>query len=136
MATLIRPELSLKNKYYLERHRTYELRHFCLQYPIWKKMYTSLNELKSENEIADRFFQYEDPTAQCAIAKEHYITRIHMIDSCCEKADNELWFYILQGVTKGYTYEYLKLKYDIPCSRDTYYDRYRKFFWILDKVRE
>lgn len=25
---------------------------------------------------------------------------------------------------------------DIPCSRDMYYDRYRKFFWLLDNARD
>ena len=24
----------------------------------------------------------------------------------------------------------------IPCSRDYFYDRYRKFFWILDGIRD
>lgn len=37
MGTTIRPELSEKNPYWIERHRYYELKHFCLQYPIWKK---------------------------------------------------------------------------------------------------
>ena len=31
MATMIRPELSEKNPYWIERHRYYELKHFCLQ---------------------------------------------------------------------------------------------------------
>ena len=39
MGTTIRPELSEKNPYWIERHRYYELKHFCLQYPIWKKAY-------------------------------------------------------------------------------------------------
>lgn len=45
MATLIRPELSLNNKYWIDRHRFYELKHFCLQYKSWKKSYEALNEL-------------------------------------------------------------------------------------------
>lgn len=32
MATTIRPEVSKKSKYWIERHRYYELKHFCLQY--------------------------------------------------------------------------------------------------------
>jgi hypothetical protein len=24
----------------------------------------------------------------------------------------------------------------MPCGRDTYYDRYRRFFWLLDKMRD
>ena len=45
MATTIRPELSEKNPYWIERHRYYELKHFCLQYPIWKKAYAALDGL-------------------------------------------------------------------------------------------
>ena len=29
--------------------------------------------------------------------------------------------------------KYLKSKLDIPCGRDMYYDRYRRFFWLLIK---
>ena len=43
MGTTIRPELSEKNPYWIERHRYYELKHFCLQYPIWKKAYAALD---------------------------------------------------------------------------------------------
>lgn len=25
--------------------------------------------------------------------------------------------------------------YDIPCERDMFYDRRRKFYWVLDRVR-
>lgn len=45
MGTTIRPELSEKNPYWIERHRYYELKHFCLQYPIWKKAYAALDGL-------------------------------------------------------------------------------------------
>ncbi len=39
MSTTIRPELSDKNKYWIDRHRYYELKHFCMQYDIWKQAY-------------------------------------------------------------------------------------------------
>lgn len=32
----MRPELSQKNPYWIGKHRYYELKHFCLQYPIGK----------------------------------------------------------------------------------------------------
>lgn len=32
MGTVIRPEISVKNRYWLPKHRYYELYHFCLQY--------------------------------------------------------------------------------------------------------
>ena len=37
MSTVIRPELSKNNEYWIPRQRFYELKHFCLQYPSWKK---------------------------------------------------------------------------------------------------
>ena len=42
MATVLRSELSPKNKYYIDKHRYYELKHFCLQYPEWKQTCTYL----------------------------------------------------------------------------------------------
>lgn len=33
----VRPEVSKKSKYYISRHRYYELKHLCLQYPELKK---------------------------------------------------------------------------------------------------
>ena len=38
-------------------------------------------------------------------------------------------------VTNGYSYEYIKLRLEIPCCRDNYYELYRKFFWILSNTR-
>lgn len=48
MATTIRPELSEKNPYWIEKHRYYELKHFCLQYPIWRKAYSSLSGISGK----------------------------------------------------------------------------------------
>ena len=48
MGTVIRPEITKKNKYWIEKHRYYELKHFCLQYPIWRKAYAALDGLTSQ----------------------------------------------------------------------------------------
>ena len=45
MATTVRAKLSEKNKYWISKHRYYELKHFCLQFPIWKQAYASLDEV-------------------------------------------------------------------------------------------
>ena len=42
MATVIRAELSKNNKYWISKHRYYELKHFCLQYPEWQKEYSNI----------------------------------------------------------------------------------------------
>ena len=139
MATIIRPELSEKNKYWVERHRYYELKHFCLQYPIWKKSYLALDGLSKKPAELEIFVQNSscsDPTNKCAIAKAYYSERMDLIEKVAEETDPELSSYILVAVTEGHSYEYLKSRLDIPCCRDTYYDRYRRFFWLLNKARD
>lgn len=139
MATVIRPEISIKNKYWIDKHRHYELKHFCLQYPIWKKTYAALDELSiatSRNDIVSySSIAPSDTTAKCAIRKAHYSERIQLVEKAALEADEDLWVYILKAVTEGYSYTYLKTKLNIPCGKDLYYDRYRRFFWLLHKMR-
>lgn len=80
--------------------------------------------------------QSSDPTARCAIAKAFYLERIEMVEKAIIEADRELSGYLLKGVTEGLSFDILQARYSIPCSKDTYYDRYRRFFWLLDKARE
>lgn len=138
MSTTIRPEVSVKSRYWIEKHRYYELKHFCLQYPIWKKAYNSLDGLSSRPADLARFktTEHGDPTARCAIAKANFLTKIEMIERVAKKTDFVLANYILKGVTEGVSYEYLSTNCGIPCGKDTYYDRYRRFFWLLSKERD
>lgn len=138
MSTEIRPEISGKNPYWLERHRYYELKHFCLQYPIWKKAHAALDSLsKRPNDLSIFVTSHvcSDPTAKCAVAKAYYSERMELVNRIAVRTDPELASYILLGVTEGWAYPALKAKFDIPCCKDTYYDRYRKFFWLLNKER-
>lgn len=139
MGTTIRPELSEKNKYWIERHRYYELKHFCLQYPTWRKAYSSLDAFSKGSpfsEVKVTVSSCGGPTEKCAIAMSFYSDRISMVETIAINADVELSTYILKGVTQGLSYDCLKSCYDIPCCRDTYYDRYRRFFWLLNQVRD
>lgn len=139
MATVIRPEISEKNKYYIDKHRYYELKHFCLQYNEWKKAYTSCNEsiiFASNLEKMPSCNIHSDLTAKYAIKKAYYGERIKLIEQIAKESDDFLYPYILKAVTEGLSYPYLKTKLDIPCSRDMYYDRYRKFFWLLSEARD
>jgi hypothetical protein len=88
------------------------------------------------NDEPTRGTSYGDPTARHAMRKIHYMERIKLIERLAGEADKDLHNYILKGVTEGLSYTYLRTKLDIPCSRDMYYDRYRKFFWLLDNARD
>ncbi len=139
MATTIRPELSEKNQYWIERHRYYELKHFCLQYPIWKKAYLALDGLaKRPNDLSifAKSGQISNPTEQCAEAREIYIRKMELVEQAALATDADLASYILKAVTVGLSYDSLKARLEIPCCKDTYYNLYRRFFWLLNKRRD
>lgn len=138
MATVIRPEISAKNKYWINKHRHYELKHFCLQYNEWKKAYAACNEAIIFASEFDRMPSSNIPsdlTAKYAIKKAQYAEKIKLIERIAMEADDFLYPYILKAVTEGLAYTYLKTRLDIPCGKDMYYDRYRKFFWLLSEAR-
>lgn len=138
MATVIRAEISEKNKYWIDKHRHYELKHFCLQYPSWKRAYAEFNNCSIPLSTIERVSTSNmpgDPTAKRALLKAKYLERIELIESVAKEADRYLYEYILKAVTEGLSYTYLRTKLGIPCGRDMYYDRYRKFFWLLNHSR-
>lgn len=138
MSTIIRAEVSKKNPYWIEKHRYYELKHFCLQYPIWKQAYLSLGGLNSKPgamELCRNKYNMSNPTERIAMIRSNYSEKMEMIEKTAEESNEELTKYILLGVTKGIPYTSLTTKYDIPCCRDVYYEAYRRFFWLLSKKR-
>ena len=139
MATMLRAEISQKNKYWISKHRYYELKHFCLQYPEWKKAYLKLCDKSlplSIIEASPTYNLHSDPTAQRALTNVYYSDRIKLIEKTALEADPCLHDYIIKGVTEGRSYTYLKTVMGMPCGKDMYYDRYRKFFWLLNDLRE
>lgn len=98
MGVKLRPELSKKNKYWIDKNRFYELKYFCLQYPLWKKAYEVLDGLQ--------LCSYELAPSKSNLPGD-------ITGNCVEE----------------------RLRYFERSSRDTYYDRYRRFFWLLDNKR-
>lgn len=45
----LKPELSKKNKYWVDKNRYYELKYFCLQYPLWKRAYEELDGIHTSS---------------------------------------------------------------------------------------
>ena len=91
MGTEIRPELSDKNPYWIGKHRYYELKHFCLQYPIWKKAYAALDGLSKRPQDLEVFVKSgqltSDPTARCAESRLFFADRMELVEQAekCQK---------------------------------------------------
>ena len=141
MSTEIKPELSEKNKYYIPKHRYYELLHFCRQYTDYLtekenilntcvRPYVAPDKVKATVTFAENL-----PTEKWAMKLADIDDKIQLIEQATVDADKELSGYILMAVSGGIGYDILSIRYNIPCSRNTFYDRYRKFFWILDQRR-
>jgi hypothetical protein len=138
MSTLIRAEISKKNKYWISKHRHYELKHFCLQYPEWKKECTLRGCTKSylstiKTSIKNHKILYSPISDNSSLS--NYLELIELVEQTAKEADQYLYDYIIKGVTEGRSYTYLKAVLGIPCGKDMYYDRYRKFFWLLSNAR-
>lgn len=139
MSTKIRAELSKRNPYWIEKHRYYELKHFCMQYPIWKKFIVMIDGYSSHSieTVKNVVQQYHgDYTADRALIRAFYSERIEMIERAAERTDSVMGRYILKGVTEGVSYEIIKARLEIPCCKDMYYELYRKFFWLLSQERK
>lgn len=137
METDIRPEVSEKNKYWIDREKYYELKHFCRRYAGWKKTYSYFRSGKSSWNFGfqNRSKAFDDPTANLALMMTEFSYKIELVEKTAREADADLAKYILLAVTEGFSYDYLKNVLDMPCSKDMFYDRYRKFFWLLSKNR-
>ena len=139
MSTLIRPEVSKRNEYWISKNRYYELRHFCLQYKEWvaeyKKLEWSIQATRSNIEKIGCNHNAGDPTFEMANRLERLSSYMKIIESATYNADLEISEYIFKAVTEDRTYEYLKTIMDIPCGKSYYYKAYRKFFYLLSKER-
>ena len=134
----MKPELSKRSVYWLDKHRYYELKHFCMQYPLWKDILVSMDGF-SKNQYVEKIITntgYGRPTEDAAIARLYYADRIDMINKTADLVDPVIGKYLLRGVALGVSYDILKTGMDIPCGREYYYDIYRRFFYELDKVRK
>ena len=137
MSTVIRPELSKKNKYWISKHRFYELKHFCLQYPEWKELYRHSISYGGSNDFLDSgSVEWSDRTCKDAIRREALLKKIRLVEQVAEETDLELAEYILKAVTQDVSYTYLRMKLDMPCGRDRYFERYRRFFFLLDSQQK
>ena len=133
----LKPELSEKNEYWISRHRYYELKHFCLQYPEWKRAILELHN-KYGYSITERIksFVISKPTEKIAEQAIFYSNLISLVENTAYKTDDKLALYILKGVVEERSYTYLRSVLNIPCCRNEYYELYRKFFWILSNSRK
>lgn len=128
----------MTNPYYISKHRYYELKHHCLQYDEWEHQIAIERSrmLKSAPYIdIDRNDGVNDKVSEIACKVAYFESCENEIRRCCEKADPAIANYIFKAVTEGKSYNTLIVD-GIPCGREYFYTKYRKFFYLLSKCRE
>lgn len=134
--TNVRP---LNNKKYkISKHRFAELYHFCLQYPEWKlelKYRTDTVESAGYMGGADRQSD-ENPTESLAIRRMILEEKCKLIEDTVREAEEGIYTWLLKAVTnEDITFVYLKQMMEIPCGKDLYYDRRRRFYYLLSQKK-
>ena len=125
----IRSEISEKSPYYISKYRFLELKNFCRQYPDWVRELKLVNWYGIRSDI--RGVKVSDRTEALAEKVASLNRRLEMVEQAAIAADPDIYQWIVKGVSEGIGY----LSLGVPCSKDYYYDRYRRFFWYLDKIR-
>lgn len=127
-----------QNKYQISKYRFLEIYNFCLQYNEWKDELKYNTHTVGAQEITGMPFGTEksDSTAHLAMKRIELERKCQLIERTAMEADSEIYPYILKAVTNEYvTYHYLKNVMDIPCGKDRYYDRRRKFYYLMSNKK-
>ena len=123
-------------KYGISKNRFMELYYWCLQYKEWKDELKYRTDTLRGREITGMPAGHstEDPTQQLAVRRVMLEQNCRLIEQTAIETDPDIYQYLLKAVTEeDVTYQYLKSMMEIPCGKDMYYDRRRKFYWLLDK---
>jgi hypothetical protein len=135
MSTTIRNTISETSPYYISKHEYLMMKHFALQYSEWKKEKAEIEtRIRSGWRIGDIHGENAaSPVEKIQEEAERYSSRIDLIERMAKIAGEDIWEFVLTGVTTECSYEYLRLVKGIPCCKDVYYKMYRKFFWLLNR---
>lgn len=107
--------------------------HFARQYPTWVKELGTIPDTSKaiayDGEKVQSSGGY-DSTAETAMRRAMLDKKRKLIEDTVREAGAEIYAYLLLGVTGCATFMELRQQ-GMPCERDMYYDRRRKFYWLL-----
>ena len=113
----------MKTEYSISKHRFYELKHFCLQYPEWKALYSTLDGWPEEIGKNEGDTTSKDGIRRADLAYKMELVRETAHDVCGEY-ERDIFEYVILGVKQ-------KLSWD----QKDFWHYYQKFFWELSRRR-
>lgn len=125
-----------EKKYEISKHRFWELYHYCLQYNEWQDELKYKKDTVKSIGITDMPVNRNtsDATAKLAERRVELQRKCELIEQTAIEADPDIYQYIIKSVTNDYvSYKYLKQVMNIPCGKDMFYDRRRKFYYLMSR---
>lgn len=127
--------LSEKNAFYLPKEEFLTVLHFALQYPNW------VQELRTEPDTSKAITYDEervqtsggyDACSETAMRRYMLEKKKKLVEDTAREVAPEIYDYLILGVAYGWTFWQLQAK-GMPCEKDMYYNRRRKFYHLLAK---
>ena len=113
----------MKSEYELSKHRFYELKHFCLQYPEWEKLYSLSDGWQTEASKP-----IGDTTSRNGIRRADLACRMEMVRNICQEVCGDYADLVFNYVIFG-------SKPHLTSGQADFWYYYQKFFWELSKRR-
>ena len=134
--TRIRPTIK-KGEWVLTKHQFYTAYHYALQYNEWKAELNAITFVSAVNNDPDPHGTgIGNPTEIKAMRREQFSTKVETIRALAFQSAPEIGNWLLLAVTnEGATYNYLHNR-GMPCGKNYFYERRRKFYYLLSKHLE
>ena len=125
------------SKYGLPKQRFLTVYHYCLQYPEWEDEYQALKAGTGISAVnydgMPHGSNVGDPTSADAMRLADLDMKMQKIRDGVHEVAPDLYQWLLKGVTEGRPFWYLHDVMRMPCEKDVYYDRRRKFYFLMAK---
>ena len=131
-----RRDLNLQ-KYSISNERYRELYYFCLQYDERKQKLETLRGLqRSPQDGQPHGSSVSDPTAKngaiaATLSRDNEIIE----QAAIESGGGDLYQWLFKAVTHNYTYDNMRVYYNMPCCKNEFTKIRRKFFYLLDQKK-
>lgn len=125
-----------RGKWKIDKHSFLMALHYAYNYDGWKQIYDELQAGLGAKAIGytdmPKGGSCYDETSEKGEKLAEYGRKIRLIERTAMEAGGDIYPWLLTGVTnENATYNYLRLTKGMPCGHRQYYEKRRKFYYIL-----
>ena len=129
-------KMEYTGRYNLTRFEYGYAKWYSLKYNEWLEEYNSLKDSLKGSGYGESVQggKGSNPTERLGARRAELRNKMLKVEHAAWEAGEDIAKYILIAVTnEDVTFEVLKQKYGIPCERTLYYERRRKYYYLLSK---